>query len=274
VKKYYVYSFAILLLMYLHATPLYKYRLSEKDNWKKAAKYLDENIKKKDIVFVMPKENEHIFYYYLNKLNNKNIRIKSNFKFSKSKRRFIWLVSYLEEAWYYELYYKDLYEEYKAFRNKLEILDIIEFKPHPTILKAVNYNNKIVQKVDMHTLQNANLTYHKDYNILHPKTYNQKGSFNIDIQKPVTDFSKAYIKIRAHLIYDNNYIEVSVNGNIKIYKKGIGKENRILEYIDVTELLENNDKIILNVVLFTDTNTSHELFDTRIEELLFIYESK
>lgn len=266
------YIVGIGLIIGLNVQPLLNYRYSEKDNWRSAAEYLAQNVMKGDVILVSPPVNHSFLMYYFRVRNTQGVPVYGNFKQITQKYRYTWIVSYLDEDWYWELHYKEAYDEYKRFRDKLEVIEEMQLSPHPLIVKTKLLEDKHKVIIDLDKSVKEKILFNPQYKILHPQFYNQQGRFSIELNSPETEFEKAYLKVKTHVIYKNNYVKLSLFDKEILYVGGKDTEGKKTAFIDITEMLKIDKKVVIKGELFTDSETSIELFDVRIEEIVLCYE--
>ncbi len=272
-RRVWSYVIGIGLLIGLHLHPLMNYHQTEKDDWLGAAAYLRENIGKDDAFIVSPPEDYQTFIYYFDRSQIHRVpEVKIFNKISQQDCPFIWLVSYSESDSHWRQHYKDAYDEYKKFRDKLEVVERVEFIPKPIILKTVYFENKKIVAVDLGQSKRRGAEYDPGYDILYPQSYNQLGKLDLEIDALPVSFAAAYLRVQVYVVFEDNYLRLYLNDKQILDLRGAKEQQRETIFIPVTNLLKKEGKITFSGELFSAEDSSQELYDVRVEEVMLFYD--
>lgn len=165
------------------------------------------------------------------------------------------------------------------FINTLAAMARIHFWHFPikeatkgAIIDLFKWHEYNIIDIDLDKTVKEGIIFNPEYQILHPESYNREGKFSLEINSPGEKFKRAFLKIRAHIVYNNNYIKLYASNKRIHYIKGKDCEIKKTIFINITEALRKDKKAIINGILFTDKNTSIELYDARIEKISLYYE--
>ena len=141
------------------------------------------------------------------------------------------------------------------------------------LVDLFKWNEYNIITVDLQNSNKDNITFdHNYFNTLHPSFYDKQAKFDIDIDFSNLNISKTYIEIQFYVIYPNNYVKLYINGKRICYLKGQDKEIKKTISVDITDFLNtNNDNITVSGLLYSNSDTSVELYDTRIENISVYY---
>lgn len=151
--------------------------------------------------------------------------------------------------------------------------DFMKFLNKCNLQRVVDYHNLIVN-MDLDLATKNNVLFNKEYAILQPEDYNQKGEFSFEIKPSDIKYKNVYLEIRAYVLYKNNYVRLYIFDKEILCLKGRNSELRKSIFINITDLTRTNGSVVVRGELFVDKNTSVELFDSRVEEILYIRAAK